>query len=45
MNKRTGFGVSTAPDKSVDFSNIDIVELLHRLLDLRLVGSQVHDED
>jgi len=32
-------------DERVDFGNIDLVKLLHRLLDLRLVGLKIDDED
>lgn len=32
-------------DQSVDFDNVDLVELLQRLLDLSLVGLDVDDED
>ena len=37
--------VNASPDQCVDFGNLDVVELLHCDLDLRLVSALVDDED
>ena len=33
------------PNECVDFSHINVIQLLHSLLDLRFVGSQINDEN
>ena len=34
-----------APDERVDLGGLDLVQVLHCLLDDRLVGAAIHDED